>query len=192
MKKIWNFLRNIILILYAIVAITVTILLLSYNQYKCSEIGGYTFIILNDDELAPEYQQGDLLLIKKTKPNKINVGDKIFLYRTLSTKNYEIKYAEVQAKSETGWTDNVSFSLEGDIIINSADVIGSTENMKVIPHLGTVLSILESRYGYLFLVVTVTIVALLYEIYELVMEIKYGDQEETKQPKEKKETKNKK
>lgn len=191
MKKIWNFLRNIILILYAIVAITVTILLLSYNQYKCSEIGGYTFIILNDDGLAPEYNQGDLLLIKKTKPNKINVGDKIFLYRTLSTKNYEIKYAEVLGKTENAWTENVNFSLEGDIIISSNDVIGSTEDMKVIPHLGTILSVLESRYGYLFLVVTVTIVAFLYEVYELVMEIKYGEQEDGN-AKQKKEPKNKK
>lgn len=178
MKKVKNFFATVLIMAYAIVAITVTILMLSYNEYKNPVVGGYTFLTMNDDGLEPEYNEGDLILVKKTNPKKIEVGDKIFLYRIYSTEKFEIKYAEVKGKSESPWTDEVTFSLEGDILINSDDVIGSTDEIKVIPNLGTVLSVLTSRYGYLFLVVMVAIIAFLYQVYELVMEIKYGDREE--------------
>lgn len=78
-------------------------------------------------------------------------------------------------KDESQGENNIQFVLEGNTIIDADDVIGTTKNIKVIPNLGTILSILESRYGYLFLIVVVSFVAFLYEIYELIMEIKYGD-----------------
>ncbi len=177
MKKIGEFLRNILIVAYAIVAIIVTILLLSYNEYHCSVIGGYTFILVKDEELEPDYKKGDLVLVKETKAKNIEPGDKIFLYRNITTSQYEIKYAQILLKDEQFGEDNIQYILEGNTVINHSDVIGSTEGIKVIPHLGTVLSILESKYGYLFLVVVVSFVAFLYEIYELIMEIKYGGKE---------------
>ena len=42
MKK---FFGTIIFVIYVMIVITVTILLLSYNEYMCSEINGYTFYI---------------------------------------------------------------------------------------------------------------------------------------------------
>ena len=54
----------ILFVIYSIIAITVTVLLLSFNDYRCSEIGGYTIYIVKDDSLEPEYKQGSILLIK--------------------------------------------------------------------------------------------------------------------------------
>ena len=63
MKKI---LGTIFLVIYAIIAITTTILLLSYNEYNCSVLGNYTLYIVKDDGLEPNNNEGDLLKIKKT------------------------------------------------------------------------------------------------------------------------------
>lgn len=178
MKKLGKFLRNILIVIYAIIAICVTVLLLSYNDYHCSVIGGYTFILVTDDELEPNYNKGDLVLVKETKAKDIEPGEHIFLYRNITTTQYEIKYAEVLLKDDQYGENNVKYVLEGNTIIPHSDVIGSTEDIKVVPHLGTILSILESRYGYLFLIVVVSFIAFLYEIYELIMEIKYGEREE--------------
>ena len=161
---------------FAIIAIAVTILLLSYNDYQISVIGDYTFVIMKDDELEKHgYPEGALVLVKETKAKNINEGDHIFLYRTISTSQFEIKYAQVILKDTSGGEYATQYILDGNAIVDHEDVIGTTKDIKVIPHLGTILSILQSRYGYLFLIVVVSFIAFLYEIYELIMEIKYGD-----------------
>ena len=68
MRKV---LGSILLVVYSIIAITVTVLLLSYNEYNCSEIGGYTVFIVNDDSLEPNYKQGSILLIKETNDKNV-------------------------------------------------------------------------------------------------------------------------
>lgn len=179
MKKVGRFIANILIVVYAIIAITVTILLLSYNDYQMSVIGDYTFIIMEDDELEEAgYPEGALVLVKETKAKNINEGDHIFLYRNISTSQFEIKYAQVIMKDTSGGEYATQYVLDGNAIVDHEDVIGTTKHIKVIPHLGTILSILQSRYGYLFLIVVVSFIAFLYEIYELIMEIKYGEREE--------------
>ena len=178
MKKLKKLFTNLLILAYAAIAISVTILLLSYNEYHCSVVGGYTFILVTDDGLEPDFNPGELVLVKQTKAKNINPGDNIFLYRRISNSQFEIKYAEVILKDDSKGEYDVSYVLEGGTVIDHEDVIGSTEDMKVVPYLGTVLSILESRYGYLFLIVVVSFIAFLYEIYELIMEIKYGDRED--------------
>lgn len=178
MKKLGKILANTLIVVYAAIAIIVTVLLLSYNDYHCSVIGGYTFILVTDDELEPNYPEGSLVLVKETKAKNINSGDYIFLYRDITSTQFEIKYAEVLMKDDSKGEQNTQYVLEGNTIIDHSDVIGKAENVKIIPNLGTILSILESRYGYLFLIVVVSFIAFLYEIYELIMEIKYGEREE--------------
>ena len=179
MKKLGKIFANILIVAYAVIAIAVTILLLSYNDYHFSVIGGYTFILVTDDELEEfGYEEGSLLLVKEAKAKKINPGDNIFFYRTISTSKFEVEYAEVLLKDETGGEYDISYVIEGGTIVEQKEVIGSTKGLVEVQHLGTILSILESRYGYLFLIVVVSFIAFLYEIYELIMEIKYGDKEE--------------
>ena len=179
MKKVGRFIANTLIVVYAIIAITVTILLLSYNDYQISVIGDYTFVIMKDDELEKHgYPEGALVLVKETKAKNINEGDHIFLYRNISTSQFEIKYAQVILKDTSGGEYATQYILDGNAIVDHEDVIGTTKDIKVIPHLGTILSILQSRYGYLFLIVVVSFIAFLYEFYELIMEIKYGEREE--------------
>ena len=50
MKKV---LGTILFVVYAIIAISVTVLLLTYNDYNNSVIGDYTVYIVTDDSLEP-------------------------------------------------------------------------------------------------------------------------------------------
>lgn len=179
MKKVGRFIANTLIVIYAIIAISVTILVLSYNDYQISVIGDYTFILVTDDELEDNgYQEGSLVLVKETKAKNINKGDYVFLYRNISSTQFEVKYAQVLEKDATRGEYATQYILDGNAIVDHKDIIGSTKDIKVIPHLGTILSILQSRYGYLFLIVVVSFILFLYEIYELIMEIKYGEREE--------------
>ena len=55
-------------------------------------------------------------------------------------------------------------------------VIG--EKIKVIKHLGGFLSIVESKWGFLFIVLVPSFLIFVYEVYSLIVEIKYGADED--------------
>lgn len=165
MKK---FIRNIVIIVYALIAIFVTICLLSYNDYKVSVFGSNSLVIIDNDKLAPDYNSGDLAIVDANK--EIEIGDKIFFYNPYE-KTFPITLAEVIRKEEITSTET-TYTLEGDKLLSSEYVIGSEEDITVIPNVGTVLQVLESQWGFLILIVLPALLAFLYEIIEVVGEIR--------------------
>ena len=169
MKKV---LGGILLVVYSIIAITVTVLLLSYNEYNCSEIGGYTVYIVNDDSLEPEYKQGSILLIKHTSDKNVQSGDSMFLYKVLSSQEYEFVVRTLDKKVQQG--NHISYVADNSENYDSSYFVGKTSDTVVIEGWGFLLSLLESKWGYLFCVVIVSLLLFLQEVFELSMEIKYG------------------
>lgn len=169
MRKV---LGTILFVVYAIIAITVTVLLLSYNEYNNSQLGGYTVYIVKDDSLEPQYKQGSILLIKSTTDKNVQVGDDLFLYRVLNSKEYEVVYKTLTEKAQQG--RHVVYKIGEDESYASDYFIGKGSDTIVINGWGYVLGLLESRWGYLFCVVIVSLLLFLQEVFELVMEIRYG------------------
>jgi ASC-1-like (ASCH) protein len=162
-------LGNLIIIVYIIIAISVTFCLLNYNDYNVTEIGGNTLILITDDSLEPEYLDGDLVIAKNGKTNKIKEGDKIFFYNDKNIKLGEVK----QINRYEGISS--TFILDGNYQVIEEDVIGSTEEAKAYNKVGKVLSILESKWGFLFLIIFPSVLAFLYEIFQMMVEIKDKD-----------------
>ena len=63
MKTALKITGGIIGTMYLIVAIILTILLFSYNQYKVSVINGNSLVII--DEKSDKYNAGDLIVFEK-------------------------------------------------------------------------------------------------------------------------------
>lgn len=172
-------LSTILFVIYAIIAITVTVLLLSYNEYHNSQLGGYTVYIVKDDSLEPKYKQGSILLIKSTNDKNVQVGDEMFLYKVINTSEYEVVNATLQAKTQQG-RHIVYIVGEEESYVNDY-FIGKASDTVVIEGWGYVLSLLESKWGYLFCVVVVSLLLFLQEVFELAMEVKYiGDKNKKK------------
>ena len=169
MKKV---LGTILFVVYAIIAITVTVLLLSYNEYNNSQLGGYTVYIVKDDSLEPKYKQGSILLIKSTTDKNVQIGDDLLLYKVLSSQEYEVVNKTLTEKLQQG--RHVVYKIGEDESYASDYFIGKTSDTIVINGWGYVLGLLESRWGYLFCVVIVSLLLFLQEVFELVMEIRYG------------------
>lgn len=169
MKKV---LGSILLVVYSIIAITVTVLLLSFNDYNISEIGGYTVYIVQDDSLEPEYKQGSILLIKSTNDKNVQVGDEMFLYKVINTQEFEVVNRTLEGKTQQG--RHTIYLVGEDESYASDYFIGKASDTIVIEGWGYLLSLLESKWGYLFCVVVVSLLLFLQEVFELVMEIKYG------------------
>ena len=170
---------NIIFILYAVIAVFVTICLLSYNDYKISEFGNNSLIIIDSNEVEPDFMKGDLVIANKE--DQIDVNDKVFFYNTYENQ-MEVTLGTVTNEEVVTSTES-TYTINGEIRISSEYVIGPADSAIRIGGVGTVLGILESQWGFLFLIVLPSLIAFLYEIYVVVSEIRGKKQEEAKEAK---------
>ena len=162
MKKI----ATLIVILYIIFAIFVTACLLSFNEYKVSVFGDKTLVIIQEDDDSIDYNKGDLVIVGKNGYKEADAGDTIFFYQ-----NRSIKIAKIEQKRD--YDDlGVTYEIEGDYQVVSDELIGTSKNEKVIPKLGGVLQLVESKWGFLFLIVFPSLIAFLHELYQLFLEIR--------------------
>ena len=163
MKKV---LWNIIVIIYVVLAITVTVCLLTYNEYKITEIGKNTLIIINDNALEADYAKGTLVIAKKDNFDNIQVGEKVFFYKD-NTINYgEIKRVNSYADSSP------TYIMDGDYQLIVDDIVGTANSATVLPVLGSILSILESKIGFLMIIVLPSLIAFFHEIFEFIIEFR--------------------
>ena len=158
-------LGNLIVIIYVIIAITVTLCLLNYNDYNVTEFGNNTLILITDDSLDPDYKEGDLVIAKKGNLGKIEVGVKIFFYNDKDIKLGEVKQVNTYEGMST------TFILDGNHQVIEDDIIGSEDNVKVYNKIGKILSILESKWGFLFLIIFPSVLAFLHEVFEVIVEL---------------------
>lgn len=165
-KVIWN----ICVVLYAIMAIFVTICLLSYNEYKISEFGDNSLVIIDSRDLEPEFKKGDLVITDRSY--KLEKGQKVFFYNT-SNPVVTINVAEIKDMQEITRGD-ITYTLDGDMIVKSENILGPADKVTQISKVGSILAILESKWGFLALIVFPSLIAFLYEISELFSEIRNG------------------
>jgi len=186
MKKVGKIVLGILITIYAVVAIFLTACLLNYNDFKITEFGETSLIIVNDEELEPTYKKGSLLVVNKKNADQIKVGDSIIFYNTynnqVSLAISEVIFVEKVNEEETTYT------ISGNYDISSEYLVGSTNDTKIYPVVGSILGLLESRAGFLIFIIFPITIAFLYEIYVLVVEIKDTKKEVKKTKKVVKET----
>lgn len=158
-------------VLFFAFALFITILLLNFNDYGVTEFGDKSLILINDRIASNTYKKGNLVIATKTKVDKIAVGDEVFAY-TVDKKGV--------ATVDLGTVGQVDFaqkaiSYENGSTYSEEFVIG--KGTKVYEKLGTPLSIVESKWGFLFIVLVPGFLIFIYEIYALIVEIKYGEKE---------------
>lgn len=159
---------NILFILYAVIAIFVTVCLLSYNDYKVSVFGTKSLVLVTDDSLEPRFKKGDLVIVDK-KANVIN-GRKAFFYDKGELK-IDIKLGTVEAIEKVTSTES-TYTFEGSLRKSGEYVLGPADGAEVIPTVGGILAILESKWGFLFLIVMPSLLAFIYQISVVVSEIR--------------------
>ena len=176
MKKFLENLKNIIIfvigVIYFTFALFMTILLLNYNKYNITQFGNDSWIMINEDISNEPYQKGDLVIAKKTKFEDMKEGEYLFTYRI---DNRRVPIVQV-GKIGTIYVEEKAISFENGETY-SEDFIAGVEYKKY-PKVGGYLSIIESKWGFLFIVLVPCLLIFIYELYALIVEIKYGADEE--------------
>lgn len=170
MKSVMKIFFGIMITIYIVVAVFLTVCLLSYNDYKISVIGDKSLIVLEDDELAPEYKEGSLLIVTKNDNDDIKVNDDIFFYNTYKNQVI-VSVSKVKDKQKITETET-TFVIEGDYEFSSEYVIGKADTTIVMEDVGSILGFLESRWGFLLVIIFPILLLFLYEIYAIIREIR--------------------
>lgn len=190
-KKIGNIVLDIVITIWFLVAIFVTVCLLSYNEFKVTTFGTNSFLIIDSDEMEPDFLEGDLLIVKRNADNKIDVGDKVFYYNSFMDSAVLIYMDTVQDKHPIS-KGEVTYVLDGERV-SSEYIIGKADTTKAYHKLGTILGILTSKWGFMFLIIFPTLFAIMYEIamiIEMNREKEEDDDESEDEIHDKKEKKN--
>lgn len=167
MKKI---IKNLLIVLYSIIAIVTTVCLLSYNEHRVTQFGKTSLIIIDNKNLEPVYNKNDLVIVNGA--DKINVGDKVFFYNTYDNDNKNSVSAAKVIDAQKVTNSEITYTLEGGKEFSSESIIGKSDTAKRISTIGLILKVLESKFGYLFLIVLPSLIAFLYELVEVIKEIK--------------------
>ena len=169
MRNLVNVLKGIVIVIWAVVAIFVTICLLSFNQYSIPVLGRTTLLIIDHDQLEPEFNRGDLVVITRTSDRSIDIGDNLLFYVGNRERAFLVNIGEVANKEEVSPTET-GFSIN-NAIVSSKNVIGKLDDVNVMSGVGTLLGIFLSRWGFMFLVIFPTLFLLVYEIMVIIEEM---------------------
>ena len=175
MEKIKSFLIDALIVVWFLVAIFVTICLLSYNDFGVTVFGKNTLLIIDSDELEPKYNEGDLVIVKRVSDNKINVGDEVFYYNSAMNSNVLVFLGDVEDKNEVSKTDT-TYTIEGEKV-SGEFVIGPTTSAKVYPKLGKILGIITSKWGFMFIILFPMLFAVIYEVMMIADAVKKNKKE---------------
>ena len=141
---------NVFICIYVVITIFITYILLSYNEHNIAEFN--KFYLISD--------KSDLVVVYKD--SSINNDNYIYYYGN----NGKIKIGKVNSISDGIYTLYNEYTLDKD------NILGSKDNSKSYCVLGSLYHILTSKWGYLFIIVFPMLIAFIYEIYEIIKEIK--------------------
>jgi hypothetical protein len=173
--KILNVIKKIIIGILGVAffgfAIAMTILLLNINKYGVTQFNGTVLLPINDKISSDKYKKGDLVLVESKSIDEIKEGDELFAYRTSKEGKVSIDLGIVDKVIPD---QNVVSFKNGSAY--DMDFVTGTGG-KVYKNIGTYLSIIESKWGFLFIILVPSFLILIYEVYALVVEVKYGKEE---------------
>ena len=173
MRKVLNWCWSFVEVLIIIYVVLVTMFVLCKNKYGYTQFGDYSFanIDLIAEKNVKDTKKGDLLVVKNS--NDIHKGDLIYYYAVLNDK-YIVRSAVVTDVKEDDYSALYTVSLSNTTInVASSRVLGKYST--VYNNLGSILSVFESRVGFILLVLLPIMVVFIYQVYDFIIMLKYDE-----------------
>lgn len=172
LKGIKNFISFVLFVIYFCFALVMTVLLLNYNDYGVTQFGDSSLILINKKISNDTYKEGDLVVVESAKIEDYKIGEYIFTYRVGADRIPVVQVGKVG----NIYPEEDAISFENGETYSSEFIAGTA--VKQYGKIGGVLSIIESKWGFLFIVLIPVFLIFIYEVYALIIEIKYGAEED--------------
>lgn len=142
------------------------------DNQNVANILGYTPLVVKSDSMAPVFETGDLIIIKKCDPSTLNVGD-IICFHTIINNEYALNTHRIAEIAQQG--DVRSYTTIGDNnngiadqhIISDGDIVGIY--VCNLPKMGRVMDFLSSSTGFLAVIILPMLLFFIYQVYHLIM-----------------------
>ncbi|MDD2504945.1 MAG: hypothetical protein PHF21_01580 [Bacilli bacterium] len=174
MKVIKKIIFGILAVTYFLFVIINTILMLNINKYGSTQFDDKTFVVIRSEISSDKYLKGDLVITKKPKLSEIEIGDEIFVYKIKRDGSPVIDLGIIGDLHP----DNDAISFENGASYQMDLVLGKTE--KIYNNIGHYYGLVQSQWGFLFVILIPSFLLFIYELYAIIVEIKYGKPEANK------------
>lgn len=167
LKGLWSFFE-IVIIVYVVL---MTAFIIFKNKYGYTQVNNYTFYNVDKvgDKNNSRLKKGNLVIIEKT--NDIKKGDMIYYY-AIYDESYIVRSDTVEDITRNGSDTMYVVHRDGeDVSVFDSKVLGKKGTLY--PHLGTILTIVCSRLGFILLVFLPITVVFLYQVYDFITVIRH-------------------
>ena len=172
LKMIKRIIIGIVLVVFFAFTITMTVLLLNYNKFGVTQFNDTSLLLIRNGFSSETYQKGSLVIVESKPVKNYNVGEEAFVYHLDGKGGVDIQLGVIGQIHEE---DNAITFSNGETYSDEF-IIGTGE--KVYPNLGTYLGFIESKWGFLFIILVPNFFLFVYQLYSLIVEIKYGKEED--------------
>lgn len=162
---------TILAVIFFTFAILMTMIILNRNKRGITEIDKYSLIFVTEKISSEKYHKGDAVIVESKKIANIKIGDDAFTYKVDKSGTVSIDVGEVGETNAEA--ENISFK-NGSVY--SEDLIIGVP-YKIYANLGTFLTIILSQWGFFFAILIPSFLIFVHQIYLLIIEIKYGSEE---------------
>ena len=175
LKKLFQFMWDLVEVLIIIYVIFVTTCILSKNRYGYTNLFGYTLVSVHQEDEAyiKDSKAGNLLVVKND--GNINKNQYVYYYYAdvadPNNEKYVVRGAFVTDTIKGDGGELYSLKDKEDPKISKARVLGNYSNQYAV--IGGVLEFLETRLGFLFCVLLPIMIVFVYQIYEFVVILNY-------------------
>lgn len=172
LKKIKSIFSLMLGVCFFAFALAMSLLLLNYNKYGLTQFGDTTLIIINGNLTSEDFKRGDLVLVESRNLDRLNVGENAFAYRVDGQGRVSIELGKIGKV----YKEENAISFENGSTFDAEFLAGVP--YKTYVNVGKFLSVVESKWGFLFIILVPCFLIFIYEVYALIIEIKYGAEEE--------------
>lgn len=136
---------------------------------------GYSFYYVLTESMEPEIMAGDMILCKTTDYEDLQVGDVItYTGETGELRGKIITHKIVEIKDDVFTTQGVANDIP-DPPIRSSQIL--SRYVTTIPFAGKLFSVINSKYGFIFLIVTPLALLIINEVSNIVKSFKKDKEE---------------
>lgn len=169
--KVWKKLCNVVVWIVAVFAVCMMIFtIVSVSTFDRSDrnLFGYkAFIVLSDSMSKTDFSAGDLVLVKETDPEQLQVGD-IIAYTSQNDSNYgetvthKIRSITTNEEGEPGFiTYGTTTDMDDETVVTYPYILGKYAGH--IPKAGTFFQYLKTTPGYIMCIFLPFLVLILLE-----------------------------
>ena len=173
--KILNMIKKIIvailLIIFFAITITLTIFLLNFNKFGVTQFDETSLLIIKKSFSSETYKRGSLVFVESKNIKDYKKGEEAFVYHLDGHGGVSIQIGTIENVHE----EENAITFSNGATFSDEFIMGT--GTKVYPKVGRILSIVESKWGFLFLILVPNFFLFVYQLYSLIVEIKYGKDE---------------